>query len=202
MTACIGSGPGRLFEARYPMTQPDSPTAVEHAEQVTPDAIMPLGLAFWGSTTLLSAVELGLFAVIGKAGGLHAEELRQRLGLHPRRGRDFFDALVALGMLARRRTVLNHCGDRTLPRPGKAGIRRRPFGDGCLISSTLHGAVAIRAGHVRSLSAAQTKSFSLHAKWDADRSHGRRCGGAGGRPVQCSSGEWVACMPLTMIASP
>ena len=60
------------------MTQPDSPTAVEHAEQVTPDAIMPLGLAFWGSTTLLSAVELGLFAVIGKAGGLYAEELRQR----------------------------------------------------------------------------------------------------------------------------
>ena len=85
------------------MTQPDSPTAVEHAEPVTPDAIMPLGLAFWGSTTLLSAVELGLFAVIGKAGGLHAEELRQRVGLHPRRGRDFFDALVALGMLARRR---------------------------------------------------------------------------------------------------
>jgi hypothetical protein len=77
MTACIGSGPGRLFEARYPMTQPDSPTAVEHAEPVTPDAVMPLGLAFWGSTTLLSAVELGLFAVIGKAGGLHAEELRQ-----------------------------------------------------------------------------------------------------------------------------
>ena len=37
----------------------DSPTAVEHAEQVTPDVIMPLGLAFWGSKTLLSAVELG-----------------------------------------------------------------------------------------------------------------------------------------------
>jgi hypothetical protein len=31
-------------------------------EQVTPDAIMQLGLGFWGSKTLLSAVELGLFA--------------------------------------------------------------------------------------------------------------------------------------------
>ena len=108
------------------MTQPDSPAAVEHAQPVTRDTVMPLGLAFWGSTTLLSAVELGLFAVIGKAGRLHAEELRQRVGRHPRRAREFFDALVALGMLARRRSVLNHCGDRTLPRPGKAVIRRRP----------------------------------------------------------------------------
>jgi Dimerisation domain len=86
----------------------------------------PLGLAFWGSMTLLSAVELGLFAVIGKAARMHAEELRQRLGVYLRSARDFLDALVALGMLARRRTVLKHCGDRTLPRPGKAVIRRRP----------------------------------------------------------------------------
>jgi hypothetical protein len=72
----------------------------------------PLGLAFWGSMTLLSAVELGLFAVIGKAARLRAEELRQRLGVYLRSARDFLDALVALGMLARRRTVLKHCGDR------------------------------------------------------------------------------------------
>ena len=30
-------------------------------EQTTPDAIMRLGLAFWGSKALLSAVELDLF---------------------------------------------------------------------------------------------------------------------------------------------
>jgi hypothetical protein len=29
--------------------------------QVTPGAILRLGLGFWGSKTLLSAVELGLF---------------------------------------------------------------------------------------------------------------------------------------------
>jgi len=83
------------------MSKPVGPTAPEQAEQVTPDAIMQLGLGFWGSKTLLSAVELGLFAVISKTGPLDAEELRERLGLHPRGARDFFDALVALGMLAR-----------------------------------------------------------------------------------------------------
>jgi hypothetical protein len=70
-------------------------------EMVSPAAIMQLGLAFWGSKTLLSAVELRLFAVLNEAGPLDAEELRGRLGLHQRSARDFFDALVALGMLER-----------------------------------------------------------------------------------------------------
>jgi hypothetical protein len=67
----------------------------------TPDAIMQLGTGFWGSKTLLSAVELGLFSELAAAGPLGAEDLRERLGLHPRSARDFFDALVALGMLER-----------------------------------------------------------------------------------------------------
>ncbi|MGV9799644.1 methyltransferase [Mycobacterium sp. NPDC003449] len=83
------------------MGNPESPTVAEQPESVTPDAIMQLGLGFWGAKALLSAVELGLFAVIGKAGPLDADELRERLGLHPRSARDFFDALVALGMLRR-----------------------------------------------------------------------------------------------------
>jgi hypothetical protein len=74
--------------------------AVEQAE-VTPDAIMQLGFAFWGSKTLLSAVELGVFSELADAGALEGEALRGRLGLHPRSATDFFDALVALGMLER-----------------------------------------------------------------------------------------------------
>jgi hypothetical protein len=62
---------------------------------------MQLGLGFWGSKTLLSAVELGLFSELAAAGSLDAESLRERLGLHPRSALDFFDALVALGMLER-----------------------------------------------------------------------------------------------------
>lgn len=69
-------------------------------QAVTPDAILQLGLGFWGSKTLLSAVELGLFSSLAD-GPLDAEELRERLGLHERSARDFFDALVALGMLER-----------------------------------------------------------------------------------------------------
>jgi hypothetical protein len=71
------------------------------AARPTPDAILKLGSAFWGSKTLLSAVELGLFSELAASGPLDAEELRDRLGLHERSARDFFDALVALGMLER-----------------------------------------------------------------------------------------------------
>jgi O-methyltransferase/methyltransferase family protein len=75
--------------------------AVESTVEVTPDAIMELGFAFWGSKTLLSAVELGVFSELADAGPLDGESLRERLGLHPRSAIDFFDALVALGMLER-----------------------------------------------------------------------------------------------------
>ncbi|MGE2721968.1 methyltransferase [Mycolicibacterium celeriflavum] len=68
---------------------------------VTPDAIMQLGTAFWASKTLLSAVELGVFGHLSQAGPLTADELRDRIGIHPRSARDFFDALVALKMLER-----------------------------------------------------------------------------------------------------
>ena len=67
---------------------------------VTPDQIMQLGLGFWGSKTLLSAIELGVFSTLAE-GPAGEEDLRQRLGLHARSSRDFLDALVALGMLER-----------------------------------------------------------------------------------------------------
>jgi len=65
-----------------------------------PDGIMQLGTGFWGSKTLLSAVELGVFTELARQ-PLDAKGLQERLGLHPRSARDFFDALVALGMLRR-----------------------------------------------------------------------------------------------------
>ncbi len=68
---------------------------------VSPEPILELGQAYWGAKTLLSAVDLGLFTVLAADGPLEGEELRKRLDLHPRSSRDFFDALVALGMLER-----------------------------------------------------------------------------------------------------
>lgn len=68
--------------------------------RLTTAKIMQLGTGFWGSKTLLSAIELGLFTELAK-GPLDAAVLTKRLQLHPRSARDFFDALVALGMLKR-----------------------------------------------------------------------------------------------------
>jgi hypothetical protein len=70
------------------------------AQAITPDAIKQLGFGYWGSKTLLSAVELGLFTELAK-GPLALEDIRARLNLHKRSARDFLDALVALGMLQR-----------------------------------------------------------------------------------------------------
>jgi len=67
---------------------------------LTPEGILQLGLGFWASKTLLSAVELGVFTQLGQ-GPLPGDILIERLDLHPRAARDFLDALVALGMLER-----------------------------------------------------------------------------------------------------
>ncbi len=76
------------------------PLSADEGADPTPDSLMQLGLGFWGSKTLLSAVELGVFTELAK-GPLDGESLRKRLGLHRRSALDFFDALVALGMLER-----------------------------------------------------------------------------------------------------
>ncbi len=66
----------------------------------SPEKIMQLGMAFWGSKTLLSAVELEVFTTLAHQ-PLDATALQTTLGVHPRSARDFFDALVALGLLSR-----------------------------------------------------------------------------------------------------
>ncbi len=62
--------------------------------------IMELGLGFWGSKALLTAIELGVFTELAQSPA-DAKTLTKRLDIHPRSAHDFFDALVALGMLAR-----------------------------------------------------------------------------------------------------
>ena len=67
---------------------------------VTPDRILKLGHAFRAAKTLLSAVELGVFTVLAD-GPLDLQAASKHAGIHERGARDFFDALVALGMLNR-----------------------------------------------------------------------------------------------------
>ena len=62
--------------------------------------IMQLGLGFWASKTLLSAVELGVFSALAE-GPTDLATLTARFGLHQRSARDFLDALVALRILER-----------------------------------------------------------------------------------------------------
>lgn len=80
---------------------------------VTPDRLMQLGLGFWASKTLLSAVEIGLFTELaGKS--LSAGDLSNRLNLHPRSARDFLDSLVALGTLQRTGDLYSNAPDAEL----------------------------------------------------------------------------------------
>lgn len=66
----------------------------------TPEHIMQVGLGFWASKTLLSAVELGVFSTLANAPA-DLPTLQGKLALHPRSARDFLDALVALKLLER-----------------------------------------------------------------------------------------------------
>ena len=65
-----------------------------------PSHIMQVGMGFWPSKTVLSAVELELFTQLG-ADSMTGEEIGERLDLHPRGIYDFLDTLVALQFLER-----------------------------------------------------------------------------------------------------
>src|SRR5947199_10483136 len=85
------------------MTQtidPGTPTA-QTAAPLDPSAIMQVGMGFWASKTLLSAVELRLFTLLGSS-PLTAREIADRLQLRSRAVFDFLDGLVALRLLERR----------------------------------------------------------------------------------------------------
>lgn len=66
----------------------------------SPERLLQLGMGFWASKTLLSAVELGVFSHLA-AGPLEGTQLADALDLHPRSALDFLDALVALNLLER-----------------------------------------------------------------------------------------------------
>ncbi len=65
-----------------------------------PGRLMQLGMGFWPAKTLLSAVELDVFTVLGDR-AMPKGELSAALGLHPRAVDDFLDSLVALELLDR-----------------------------------------------------------------------------------------------------
>src|SRR3990170_6741165 len=67
---------------------------------LSPARIMEVGMAFWPAKVLLSAIEVGVFTMLGGT-AMTGEELQRGLKLHPRANPDFFDTLVALRFLER-----------------------------------------------------------------------------------------------------
>lgn len=76
-------------------------TKSRQEQRVTPSKIMQVGMGFWASKVLLTAVNIGLFTRLGR-GPANAEKLKTKLGLHDRGLYDFLDTLVALGFLERK----------------------------------------------------------------------------------------------------
>jgi hypothetical protein len=86
--------------------RPETPATTVAAE-LSPAPIVRLARGFWASKALLSAVELGVFTALA-ATPLDGESLRRQLRIDQRGARDFFDALVALGLLERQDGVYSN----------------------------------------------------------------------------------------------
>ncbi|WP_440882111.1 methyltransferase [Tenacibaculum sp. C7A-26P2] len=69
--------------------------------QITPSRIMEIGMGFWASKTLLTAVNMELFTHLAKE-ELSGEAIKSKLALNGRGLYDFLDTLVALGFLNRK----------------------------------------------------------------------------------------------------
>lgn len=71
---------------------------VQKEKKVDPSHIMQVGMGFWASKTLLTAVKLELFTHLAVR-PLSAKEIKFEICLHERGLYDFLDTLVALGFL-------------------------------------------------------------------------------------------------------
>jgi len=70
------------------------------SNRIDPSKIMQIGMGFWASKTLLTAVNMGLFTHLADT-ELSGNEIKNKLSLHNRSLYDFLDTLVALGFLNR-----------------------------------------------------------------------------------------------------
>jgi len=69
-------------------------------KQLNPEHILKIGMGFWASKTVLTAVNFKLFTLLANKPHT-ADEIKNKLGLHERSYLDFLDALTALGFLER-----------------------------------------------------------------------------------------------------
>lgn len=82
-------------------SQIDSPTQAQtNPPQIDPSKIMQIGMGFWASKALLTAVNMGLFTALADK-ELHPLVIKAELNLNQRSLYDFLDTLTALGFLER-----------------------------------------------------------------------------------------------------
>jgi len=76
-------------------------TKVQEKKKVDPSHIMQIGMGFFASKTLLTAVKLELFTLLAKR-PLSAKEIKFEICMNERGLYDFLDSLVALGFLQKK----------------------------------------------------------------------------------------------------
>ena len=89
---------------------------MEAAAQITvdPSKIMQIGTGFFGTKTLLTAVNMELFTVLAKR-DLSGKDIQTKLGLHSRSLYDFLDALVSMNKQSYIGGMLEMCNNRLYP---------------------------------------------------------------------------------------
>lgn len=97
-----------LIQRMFPAT--DEPDAPVPQADMTPERILKLGLGFWPAKVVMTAVEIGVFTLLAR-GPIKLHQLIQSLGIHSRGSRDFFDALVSLGLLDRENGLYSNAPD-------------------------------------------------------------------------------------------
>ena len=86
-----------------PTTAPAPAKANANAAHPTPEMIMKIGMGFWASKILLTAVRFELFTHLAVKGGMSAAQVKETLGWDctDRHAFDFLDTLASFGFLER-----------------------------------------------------------------------------------------------------
>ena len=80
-----------------------SPEKTKTVPEINPSKIMQVGMGFWASKAMLTAVKLQLYTMLA-AGGLSEKQIKEKLGFtcSDRHVFDWLDTLVSLGFLERK----------------------------------------------------------------------------------------------------
>ncbi len=112
------------------MAAPKKKATKSAKPRLAPDGIMQLGLGFWGSKTLLSAIELGLFTELAHGPGRSEGAAAATRAARPERAGLLRRARLARDAPPQGNDLFQHAGVGPLSRPRQAFLYRRDPRDG------------------------------------------------------------------------